>query len=137
MEILSLRRWAVLCFLLPTIALGQEPPNGSVRLEVKPVLCVTDNRNPSCDLSFLIMWQSSTIGYYCLFSDFGDGPLRCWAEERLGQMTDERTFDESFTFWMTGEDLASRLAEVDVEVLRLDSDDRRRRRRTRHVWDIN
>jgi hypothetical protein len=38
---------------------------------------------------------------------------------------------------MTGLDTAARLAQVDVEVLHLDSDDRRRRRRTRHVWDIN
>ncbi len=83
------------------------------------------------------MWRSGTTGYYCLFNDFGDDPLRCWSEERSGEMTDDRTVNESFTFWMTGEDLANRLAEVDVEVLRLGSDDRRRNRRTRHVWDIN
>jgi hypothetical protein len=38
---------------------------------------------------------------------------------------------------MTGTDPEARLAQVDVEVLRMDSDDRRRKRRTRHVWDIN
>jgi hypothetical protein len=44
---------------------------------------------------------------------------------------------ETFNFWMTGADAESRLAEVSVEVLHMDSDDRRRKRRTRHVWDIN
>ena len=38
---------------------------------------------------------------------------------------------------MTAEEYSVRLAAVTVEVLRMDSDDRRRRRRTRHVWDIN
>ena len=126
----------MLALLVPAIASAQDTAASEVRLEVKPVLCVTDNRNPSCDLSFLITWQSGTTGYYCVFNDFSEGPLRCWSEERSGRMTDDRTVDESFTFWMTGEDLARRLAEVAVEVLRLDSDDRRRRRRTRHVWDI-
>jgi hypothetical protein len=121
----------------PLACFAQEIPEGDVLLKVKPVLCVTDNRNPSCELSFLVTWQSGETGYYCLFNDFADGALHCWSEERAGELADDRTVDESFRFWMTGEDLANRLAEVDVEVLRLSSDDRRRRRRTRHVWDLN
>lgn len=132
-----MRLLVTLALLLPAIALGQDPAEGDVRLQVKPVLCVTDNRNPTCELSFLVTWQSGTTGYYCLFNDFGEDPLRCWREEQMGETTEERGFDESFTFWMTGEDLANRLAEVDIEVLKLDSGDRRRNRRTRHVWDIN
>ena len=106
-------------------------------LTVKPVLCITDKRNPSCDMSFLVMWQSLATGYYCLFNDFGDAPVRCWSEEREGRLTDERKVQANFSYWMTGTDPEARLAQVDVEVLRMDSDDRRRKRRTRHVWDIN
>ncbi len=131
-----MRRVLPLLLLAPSLILAQ-PPGDAIELEVKPVLCVTDNRNPSCEVEFIISWQSGATGYYCVFNDFSDDPLRCWAEQRAGQTSDERTVDESFTFWMTGEDLARRLAEVEVEVLRLDSDDRRRRRRTRHVWDLN
>jgi len=131
-----MRLFITLAILLPVTAAAQNVPEGSVRLQVKPVLCVTDNRNPSCDVSFRITWQSGTRGYHCVFNDLNNTPLRCWSEDRSGQMTDDRIVDESFAFWITGEDLASRLAQVDVEVLRLDSDDRRRRRRTRHVWDI-
>lgn len=132
-----MRPLVVLALLLPSIATAQEPPESEVRLQVKPVLCITDNRNPSCELTFLVVWESVSTGYYCLFNDFADGPLRCWREDRAGRIDDDRTVDESFTYWMTGDDLARRLAEIDVEVLRLDSDDRRRKRRTRHVWDIN
>ena len=106
-------------------------------LSVKPLLCITDSRNPVCEMSFLVVWESDERGYYCLFNDYTEAPVRCWNEERQGQLTDDRTVRESFSFWMTGTDAANRLAEVSVEVLRMDSDDRRRKRRTRHVWDIN
>ena len=132
-----MRLLVTLAMLLPAITYGQEPTESDVKLKAKPVLCVTDNRNPICEVSFLVIWESDTTGYYCVFNDFVDAPLRCWSEDRTGQMTDDRTVDENFTFWMTGEDVARRLAEVNIEILRLDSDDRRRRRRTRHVWDIN
>ena len=88
-------------------------------------------------MSFLVVWQSGETGYYCLFNDFIDAPVRCWSEERAGRQNDARIVQENFSYWMTGRDSDSRLAQVDVEVLRMDSDDRRRRRRTRHVWDIN
>jgi hypothetical protein len=123
-------------FLLPVIATAEDDVV-DVELTVKPLLCITDNRNPSCDMVFVAVWESAETGYYCLFNDFDEAPLRCWRDEQDGSTTDERTVAENFSFWMTGEDLAARLAQVDVEVLRLDSDDRRRSRRGRHVWDIN
>lgn len=127
----------MLVCLLPAIAFAQDNAESEVQLVVKPVLCVTDNRNPSCELSFVVTWESVTRDYYCVFNDFDEAPLRCWEEASSGRATDERNVENSFAFWMTGDDLESRLAEVAVEVLRLDSEDRRRRRRTRHVWDIN
>jgi hypothetical protein len=126
-----------LALLLPALAPAEDQAGDDMRLTVKPVLCITDNRNPSCDMSFLVVWQSGETGYYCLFKDFTEAPVRCWSEERAGRLSDDRIVRENFSYWMTGSDPDSRLAEVTVEVLRMDSDDRRRRRRTRHVWDIN
>ncbi len=108
-----------------------------MQLSVKPVLCITDNRNPVCNLTFVVVWQSDAVGYYCLFSEDGETPLRCWREARDGETRDERTVSENFIYWMAGPDATPRLAQVAVEVLHLDSSDRRRKRRTRHVWDIN
>lgn len=132
-----MRLLAILTLAVTTLAAADEAVNDTVELKVKPVLCVTDSRNPSCDMAFLVIWESADTGYYCLFNDFQETSLRCWQEDRAGELVDERTVDENFSFWMTGEDVARRLAQVNVEVLRMDSDDRRRRRRTRHVWDIN
>ena len=132
-----MRLLVILALLLPALAVADESNSDDMRMTVKPLLCITDNRNPSCDMSFLIVWQSITTGYYCLFSDFTDAPMRCWNEERSGQLDDDRTVTQNFSYWMTGTNEGARLAEVTVEVLRLDSDDRRRRRRNRHVWDIN
>jgi len=132
-----MRLLLTLALLLPTLTLAEDQAGDDMRLTVKPVLCITDKRNPSCDMSFLIVWQSSQTGYYCLFNGFTEAPVRCWSEERAGRLSDDRIVGENFSYWMTGSDPDSRLAVVMVEVLRMDSDDRRRRRRTRHVWDIN
>ena len=123
--------------LLPALALAEDQAGDDMRLTIKPVLCITDNRNLSCDMSFLVAWQSGETGYYCLYNDFAEAPVRCWSEERAGRLNDDRIVRENFSYWMTDTDPDSRLAEVRVEVLRMDSDDRRRKRRTRHVWDIN
>jgi len=123
--------------LLPVLALAEDPAANDFQLTVKPVLCITDNRNPDCDMSFLVIWQSGERGYYCLYNDFAAVPVRCWSEERTGQLDDDRIVQDTFSYWMTGDDTDIRLAEVVVEVLRMDSDDRRRKRRKRHVWDIN
>lgn len=131
-----MRLLVILALLLPALAAAEEASD-DMTLTVKPLLCVTDNLNPSCNMSFLIVWQSIATGYYCLFSDFTDAPMHCWSEESTGELNDDRTVTQDFSFWMTGTDVGARLAEVKVEVLRMDSDDRRRRRRTRHVWDIN
>ena len=132
-----MRLLVTLALLLPALALAEDQAGNSMRLTVKPVLCLTDNRNPSCDMSFLVVWQSGETGYYCLFNDFTEAPVRCWSEELAGQLSEDRIVRENFSYWMTGSNPDSRLAEVMVEVLHMDSDDRRRRRRTRHVWDIN
>jgi hypothetical protein len=132
-----MRLLLTIALLLPALATAEDQAGVDMRLTVKPVLCITDNRNPSCDMPFLVVWQSGETGYYCLFNDFTDAPLRCWNEEHTGRLTDDRIVQENFSYWMTGSDPGSLLAEVEVEVLRMDSDDRRRRRRTRHVWDIN
>ena len=132
-----MRLLVIFALLFPALASGQDQTGDDMRLTVKPVLCVTDNRNPSCDMSFLVVWRSGETGYYCLYNDFAEAPVRCWSEERAGRLNDNRIVRENFSFWMTGSDPDNRLAEVTVEVLRMGSDDRRRKRRTRHVWDIN
>lgn len=87
-------------------------------------------------MTFVVFWQSEQSGYYCLFNDFEEAPLRCWSETRSAELSDERIVQNDFSYWMTDDDIQSLLAVVKVEVLRVGSDDRRRGRRTRHVWDI-
>ena len=132
-----MRRHLAIIMLLPALLAAGNAQAEDMELTVKPVLCITDKRTPVCEMSFLVVWQTALTGYYCLFNDFGDAPVRCWNEEREGRLTDEQTVQENFSYWMIGTDPEARLAQVDIEVLRMDSDDRRRKRRTRHVWDIN
>jgi len=127
-----MRSLPLLLLLLPLAAFA----DGEVQLRVKPVLCIIDERTSSCEMSFIVAWESDESGYYCLYNDFEQAPLRCWSDQRAGETSDERTVDEEFSFWMAGDDRESPLAIVSVEVLRMDTGDRRRKRRSRHVWDI-
>ena len=132
------RALLLLLTLLPlTVAADTDVADRSMRLTVKPVLCITDNRTPSCRMSFLVLWESAQTGYYCLFSDFGEAPIRCWSDEHSGGTEDERIVQNDFRYWMQDDSSELQLAFVTVEVLRLDNDDRRRKRRKRHVWDLN
>jgi hypothetical protein len=103
---------------------------------VKPVLCVLDKDATSCAMSFDIRWKSVLAGDYCLNDSFLSAPLRCWAGAQAGEERVQREVREDFRFWLGAPDDEARLAEVKVSVLRVGSTDRRRERRTRHVWDV-
>lgn len=105
-------------------------------LDVKPVLCIIDRRTPNCDMNFLITWTSATPGYYCLFNQFATTPLRCWYEANAGQHQEQRIVDTGFQYWLAEDGSDEPLVAVAVEVMTTDTGDRRRKRRTRHIWDL-
>lgn len=115
-------------------ALAQDP---RVSLSVKPMLCITDSREETCALSILVSWNSSRAGRYCLHNDFSDGrPLRCWELAEAGMHVEERVVQETFSYWLVDGTSNARLAEATLDVLSADSNDRRRHRQRRHVWDV-
>jgi hypothetical protein len=121
---------AVMC--CGRVARAQE---SEATLSVKPVLCVTDRREEGCPLSITVSWRSDNEGDYCLHSDLAAEPIRCWEGAAAGTVVEERVIRETFSYWLTNGANAT-LAEVTLELLTTDSDDRRRHRRRRHVWDI-
>jgi hypothetical protein len=120
-----------LSMVLPVAA--ADPP---VRLLVKPLLCVIDKGATSCAVTFDIRWKSVSPAEYCLSDEAQPAPLRCWPSALAGEHQQERIVTQDFLFWLAPPGVAQRAAEVKVEVLRVGSDDRRRERRTRHVWDV-
>ena len=114
-------------------ALAAEPP---VRLVVKPLLCVLDKGATSCVMTFDVRWKSVEAAEYCLNDGGQPTPLRCWPSARAGDLQQKREVSEEFRYWLTAPAGAERLAEVKISVLRVDSADRRRERRSRHVWDV-
>jgi hypothetical protein len=125
-----------LLFLLPLAAAADGGAEDEARLTVKPLLCIVDERTPSCNLRFLITWWAHETGYYCVNSDLDSAALRCWDEARTGRHEDDREVSGSFRYWLNRGDDQAELASATVEVLRKDGDDRRRRRRTKYVWDL-
>ncbi|HEX7082406.1 MAG TPA: DUF3019 domain-containing protein [Gammaproteobacteria bacterium] len=130
--------WAFGAFLVAVAGFGAAAyaAEGRVALTVKPVLCITDRREDGCAISILVSWHSDDAGAYCLHSDVADGPLRCWALAASGMFVEERVLTETIRYWLTEGGSEVRLAEATLEVMTTDSDDRRRNRRRRHVWDI-
>jgi hypothetical protein len=129
------RALALLLLLTGSAALADTTAD-AVSLEVKPLLCIVDRRTPACDMSFRVAWQSFAPGSYCLFNHFETAPLRCWTEALSGQLEERRVVDKGFSYWLTAHGSDQPVAAVAVEVMTTDTSDRRRQRRSRHVWDI-
>ncbi len=114
------------------VARAEEPAT----LTVKPVLCVTERREEGCPLSITVSWRTEREGHYCLYSDLGEEPIRCWEDAAEGTIVEERVIRETFSYWLTSGVTNAKLAEATLELVTTASDDRRRHRRRRHVWDI-
>jgi len=134
-----MRKWisgiaagTALLVALPALAADSSP----VKLGVKPLLCVVDKGASSCMMSFDIRWKSTRTGEYCLNDSAKPEPVRCWAPALDGAVLQEREVSEEFIYWLGAPGGSDHLSEVKVSVLRVDSADRRRGRRTRHVWDV-
>ncbi|HSM29771.1 MAG TPA: DUF3019 domain-containing protein [Woeseiaceae bacterium] len=132
-----MRRWlAPLLLVLPLTGAAENSDDGEASLAVKPLLCIVDQRTPSCDMRFLITWQGRETGYYCVNTELENAALRCWDDARSGRHEDDREVTETFRYWLDRGAGEPELASATVEVLRKDSEDRRRRRRTKYVWDL-
>jgi hypothetical protein len=107
-----------------------------VKLVVKPLLCVIDKNETACTINFDVRWTSVLAAEYCLNDSSRPTPLRCWPRADSGEHTQERVVSEEFVFWLSPATGTERVAEAKIEVLRVGSDDRRRERRARHVWDV-
>ena len=130
-------RSAVLLFsILAGLTNPEQARADPVVLRVKPVLCITDKRTPQCEMSLIVEWRSRRPGNYCLFNDLTPEPLDCWSQQSSGRLVEDRVVVQTFSYWLTGASVDSRLAEAVVEVMSTHSSDRRRHRRSRHVWSI-
>lgn len=107
-----------------------------VRLAIKPLLCVIDKAATSCMMTFDIRWKSMLPKEYCINDSAKAEPVHCWASALSGAHSLTREVSEEFVYWLGAPDGADHLAEVKITVLRVGSTDRRRERRTRHVWDV-
>jgi len=132
---LALLAAGLLAMALPATA-ADPPLRPPVRLIVKPLLCLIDKGATSCAVTFDIRWKSAVEAEYCLNDEAQPAPLRCWPKTLSGEHRHERLVTQDFAFWLSPPASADRAAEVKIEVLRVDSDDRRRERRSRHVWDV-
>jgi hypothetical protein len=122
--------------LLLVVGFGARAQDLRVTLSVKPMLCITDNREESCALSILVSWRSNRAGSFCLHNELATEPLRCWETAEAGMLVEERVVQNTFRYWLTNGGTDAEVAEATLDVMSAESDDRRRQRQRRHVWDI-
>jgi hypothetical protein len=134
----AMRRWApaLSVALLAASSGGARAQDLRVTLSVKPMLCITDTREESCELSILVSWRSNRAGSFCLHNDLSNEPLRCWQTAETGMLVEERVVQDTFSYWLTSDASDARVAEATLDVMTAATDDRRRQRQRRHVWDI-
>jgi len=125
-----------LCTAFIAITANAEAQEQPVTLRVKPQLCITSKREQACETSFLVQWESERVGHYCLEAEVAATTLRCWQQESFGRFDEERVVKQSFSYWLTAPGHDPPLAEARVELMTIDSSDRRRYRRNRHAWSI-
>ncbi len=100
------------------------------------MLCIANRQSDTCATVFLIDWKSPRPGDYCLASNNQEAPLQCWAQASGGAHRDNVVVTQDFYYWLSERTSARKLSPVKVELMRIHSDDRRRERRSRHVWDV-
>jgi hypothetical protein len=129
--------------LLSALLVVASTPHGSLAadtdapyLRVKPVLCIANRQSDICATVFQIYWKSSRTGDYCLASNNQGAPLRCWTQANGGEHRDNVIVTQDFYYWLSEPASTRKLSPVKVELLRIHGDDRRRERRSRHVWDV-
>jgi hypothetical protein len=132
-----LRKLSVCLAVCAAISTAVSAADGApVRLAVKPLLCVVDKAASTCMMSFDIRWKSALANEYCINDSTQADPLHCWARALDGSLNQKRQVGEEFIYWLGAPGGADHLAEVKITVLHVGSTDRRRERRTRHVWDV-
>ena len=125
-----------LCTAIVAITAHAEVQERPVTLRVKPQLCIISKREQACETSFLVQWESWLVGHFCLEDDSSATQLRCWEQESFGRFDEERVVNQSFSYLLKAPGHDPPLAEARVELMTIDSSDRRRYRRNRHAWSI-
>ena len=122
----------LVCFLLAPLA--EADTRETVELSVKPSLCIVDKRTPSCQMDLAISWTSVNAGDYCLHKE--DPSLQCWVNRDAGAHSERQLVSAPLEYFMRDQRNDEKCATATVEVLQMDDSDRRRNRRSRHVWDL-
>lgn len=105
-------------------------------ITVTPSLCITDARTDACDLRLEIRWEAVAIDLHCVRGQGDETTLQCWTAALDGETAVRRVISEPLEIRLEAGQDATVVAATLVDVLSKDVGDRRRRRRTRYVWDV-
>lgn len=128
-------RYAALISLTLLCVAPDNTASAASELRIQPSVCLLQPGETICRTDVAIEWSSTVVLLACLSRlDIAD-PLRCWRDEQRGEFRETLTTERSTVYLLTSPDNET-LAEAKLDVLAVQPADKRRSRRSRHVWDL-
>lgn len=120
-----------------SITTVQAAQTASIRLSVKPGLCLRFAKTERCTLEVQIDWLSSEAGKYCVFSELDrNRAIRCWASSSRGRTQTTVSIEDDVTFWLSGESGKRVHAEKTLKIANVVNNEKRSRHNRRHIWNL-
>lgn len=109
----------------------------SIRLSVKPGLCLRFAKTERCTLEVHIDWFSSEAGEYCIFSELDrTEAIRCWVRSSHGQTQTTVSIEEDVKFWLSDQSGELVHAEKSLKIANVVNNEKRSRHNRRHIWNL-
>lgn len=114
-------------------AADKDTAPGSIKLELRPRICVLAAADKQCDATVQASWRSTHDESLCLVILGRPEVKRCWEHSSEGNYTVELTFSEDLLFQLRDPGLGHTFA---AETLRVIREAVRYRHKRREPWNI-
>ena len=107
--------------------------NESVKLIIKPSICLVDGEEKECKSRFDISWQSESQLRSCIFLDYQLKSIQCWQEKSSGTVIVDFEHEDSVIVTLENRAIDITYASSKIRVMNKAS---LSKRRLRNPWDF-
>ena len=108
----------------------------SLKIKVRPGLCLRYQSEDVCELTVEIQWYDSRPGDYCLHSGQDDKEIQCWNQRLSAERTEKRSISEDLTYWLSHPGDNQPLVAATINIATLVGDRRSHKVKRRHIWNL-
>lgn len=115
------------------IAFSDAESDDSIKLLIKPSICLIDGRETECKSRFDVSWQSKSQLDGCIFIDYQRESIQCWQKQFAGNTTINIEHEDSVLVSLENRALKITYAKNKIRVMNKAS---LKKRRLRYPWDF-